>query len=226
MASSSVPEALDQRGRGRVDDGEVAVVVSARSRVSTRVRVRRPACPRREQPSGCPPGMQAASTSPATSALRRVALPADVVTVLADQHVVAPDLEVPGRAPGPASREVGQRQQRRLRGVERAHRDDPPAQVGDRLRRHRPAQDQHQRASGRSRCRAWRPRAPPSPRAAASRRGSDPGQRGVPGDVHLPGQERLDQPLVVGVQHVVEAQAALARTRPVKPSQIVTTLGS
>ena len=78
--------------------------------------------------------MHAASTSPAHQRARRVALAADVVAVQADADVEAAHREVAvGLEPGRAK--VRQRQQRRLRRVDRANADGLAAQVGQRLDR-------------------------------------------------------------------------------------------
>ena len=68
--------------------------------------------------------MHAASTSPATSAASGVALAADVVAVQPDADVEAPHVDVTARFE-PRRPQVREREQRRLRRVDRAGRRRP-----------------------------------------------------------------------------------------------------
>ena len=113
-----------------------------------------------------------------------VALAADVVAVLADEHVERSHLEVLVRHE-PVIREVVQRDQRRLRRVARADRDDLAAEVGDRRRSRRRTRTRIDATRSRSVSRMQIASRPPA-ETAGDTLGLQPRQRRVPGDVDVP----------------------------------------
>ena len=140
----------------------------------------------------------------------RLALAADVIAVLADQHVVANDLGVASRVDARLG-EREQRDQRRLRRIGRTDADALAAQIAERADRTVLARQHHagQIAIGV----AHRDRLRVAPAPAREPHRLDPGQRRAPRDVHVTAQVRLDLPLVVRIQHVVEGEPARGEPR-------------
>ena len=145
--------------------------------------------------------MAHAAASPRCSALERVELTADVVAVLADQHVEprAPRSRGPARAPAAAAAPSGisvacgesvaptatvspRRSARCATGVARGRRIRDAVAIGV----------------------AHRDRAAASAGAALR---VEPGERRVPGDVDVPVEQRRDLQLVVGVEDDVDRAA-------------------
>ena len=154
----------------------------------------------------------------------RVALAADVVAVQPDA-----DVERAGPAkspPGLQARAAQERQrdQRRLRRVDRAGRDHLAAQIRRRLRSASRARTTTTDVRSRSVSRI-RPGARSRPAPAARRRARIQASGEFHASVDRPGDQVLDLALVVRVQDEVERQAC-SRSHARKPSQIVTTFGS
>ena len=155
--------------------------------------------------------MHAASTSPATSA-RAASRSPPMWSPCSPTPTSKRRTSKSRPASRPARAEVAERDQRRLRGVDRTRRDATPLQLLDRLDVGVGADDDHRgqvavgvahgqrldRASG----------------VPADALGADPRQRRVPRDVDAPGGELFDLALVVRVQDVVEREVAVREPAP------------
>ena len=147
--------------------------------------------------------MAAASTSPAAERARGVPLAADVIAVLAGEHVEAPHLHVAPRLEARLG-EQQERDQRRLRRVGRAHADTLPrrsaiAWIGA------PSRTTTSEVRSRSVSRMAIASALRARRARGAV-GLDPRERRVPRDVEMAAEVGLDLGFVVSVEDEVEGQ--------------------
>ena len=212
MTSSSSAKRSTRSGGAVVDDGHVAVVVRRRLRqhpgAAGRQRAlvgrtadgwRRSCRPRRPRRRPAPGRRRARRRCGRRAGRRRRRSGATATST-----------------PAGRSAQVGQRDQRRLRRVDRAGGHRPPGEVARRVRtgcrRARPRP-----RSGPGRCRASRRRAPSRRgRRPAVGRGPRPGASSRPTSMR-PGDEVLHLALVVGVEDVVEVAARGRGTSARKP---------